>query len=73
MAVFFCCLYAFSPLVSFIRYTQTAPIMSITPAITSILISGGSIPSGVNSAKILPPNAAATICGIQIVPLNSPR
>ena len=65
--------YALSPLVSFIKYTQAAPIISITPAVTSMFISGGSIPSGVNSARILPPNAAATICGIQMVPLNSPR
>ena len=40
---------------------------------TSILTSGATHPSGVNNDKIVPPNAAATICGTHIVPLNSPR
>ena len=30
-------------------------------------------PWGVNKARMVPPKAAAIICGIQIVPLKSPR
>ena len=53
--------------------TQQAPIIRKTPAKTNMLISGGTEPSDVNIFNMIPPNDAATICGIQIVPLNSPK
>ena len=58
-----CAYLLFSPWFSLMRYTQAAPIISMIPASTSILISGGSPPWGVNKARMVPPKAAAIICG----------
>ena len=61
------------PEVSLIIDTQNAPIINNTPATTNMFTSGGTEPSTVNILNIHPPAIAATICGTQIVPLNSPR
>ena len=59
----------FSAYVSLIVNTQNAPMMRSAPANT-IILSWWRPP---NSLKITPPNTAATIWGMVIVPLNNPR
>ena len=68
-ALIFLSVYAFS----LITLTHTAPTISKMPARTNIFTSGDTKPGRVKNARILPPNAAATICGIQIVPLKRPK
>ena len=46
-----CAYLLFSPWFSLMRYTQAAPIISMIPASTSILISGGSPPWGSKQGK----------------------
>ena len=58
---------------SFIIPTDNAPKIRRTPANTSMFTSGGTFPGVVNILRIQPPATAATICGIHIVQLNSPK
>ena len=58
---------------SLIMPTQPAPIMRNIPANTNMLTSGATLPAVVNIFNIIPPNEAATICGMQMVPLKSPK
>lgn len=58
---------------SLIMPTHPAPIMRNIPANTSMLTSGATLPAVVNIFNIIPPNEAATICGMQMVPLKSPK
>lgn len=55
---------------SLIMPTQPAPIMRNIPANTSMLTSGATLPAVVNIFNIIPPNEAATICGMQMVAPN---
>ena len=55
------------------RGTHNAPTIKKIPARTSIITCEASPPSGVNKDKMGPPATAATICGKQIVQLNSPK
>ncbi len=48
--------------------TATEPSKMLTPATIIMLLC-----TEPTSAKITPPTAAATICGMQMVPLNKPR